>query len=110
MQRNPRAYLLTIIEEGEYAMSKVEGRTLAEYQADRDFRLIIERLLINVGDAVVQLKAADSSFVEQLSYVREIVGFRNIAVHGYYMLDHARVWDICQNYLPQLVAEAKELY
>jgi uncharacterized protein with HEPN domain len=33
---------------------------------------------------------------------RQIIGFRNILIHGYAAIDHGRVWHIVQTLLPDL--------
>jgi uncharacterized protein with HEPN domain len=34
--------------------------------------------------------------------LREIVGFRNVLIHGYATVDNARVWQIAETSLPGL--------
>lgn len=68
-----------------------------------------ERKLFVVGEAVTQLKNAAPETAARLTDVHEIVGFRNILAHGYFALDHRRVYDIASSSLPVLIAQAEEL-
>jgi uncharacterized protein with HEPN domain len=44
-----------------------------------------------------------------VSDLRQIVGFRNILIHGYAAIDHGRVWHIAQTSLPGLRREVSAL-
>ena len=37
-----------------------------------------------------------------MPHLREIIGFRNVLIHGYAVIDHARVWRIAEAVLPGL--------
>ncbi|WP_247507435.1 HepT-like ribonuclease domain-containing protein [Bradyrhizobium sp. 1] len=41
--------------------------------------------------------------------VRKIIGFRNLLIHGYAMIDDGRVWEIVTTMLPSLRATATAL-
>jgi uncharacterized protein with HEPN domain len=44
-----------------------------------------------------------------VSDLRQIIGFRNILIHGYAMIDHGRVWHIAKTSLPGLRQEVSTL-
>jgi uncharacterized protein with HEPN domain len=44
-----------------------------------------------------------------LSEHERIVGFRNVLVHGYDLVDDRIVWDTIKNNLPVLLSEVEEL-
>jgi uncharacterized protein with HEPN domain len=39
----------------------------------------------------------------------QIVAFRNQLIHGYALVDHATVWNVIQNSLPELKASVSAL-
>ena len=44
-----------------------------------------------------------------MSEHERIVGFRNVLVHGYDLVDDRTVWDTIKNNLPVLLSEVEEL-
>ena len=44
-----------------------------------------------------------------MSEHERIVGFRNVLVHGYDLVDDRIVWDTIKNNLPVLLSEVEEL-
>ena len=60
------------------------GRTERDLRTDRAFQLIVERLLITVGEAINQgLRDAEDIDESEIPSARNIVGLRNRIVHGY---------------------------
>ena len=41
--------------------------------------------------------------------LREIIAFRNILIHGYALIDRARVWRVVEDDLPRLQVSLSEL-
>ncbi|HVV54351.1 MAG TPA: HepT-like ribonuclease domain-containing protein [Mucilaginibacter sp.] len=74
-----------------------------EYSVDRKTQSAIERQLGIVGEAVKRIKDIDPD--EHIQYRDEIVGFRNILVHGYDIIDNGTVWLIIKDYLAPLKQE-----
>ncbi|GIK32937.1 MAG: DUF86 domain-containing protein [Armatimonadetes bacterium] len=70
---------------------------------------MVERKLFVVGEAMSQLRSHFPEVAQDLPEVREIVGFRNVLAHGYFALDHRRVYDIATSPLPELLAEAESV-
>ena len=46
---------------------------------------------------------------ERISGRRQIIAFRNLLIHAYDIIDHARVWEIVQGSLPTLKDEVEQL-
>ncbi len=81
-----------------------------QYLQDKVRRLAAERLLITIGEAMNRLSSADSDMATELGDVGPIVAFRNVLVHGYFKIDHATVWEVIQNRLPILLANAERVW
>jgi len=47
--------------------------------------------------------------LEKISEHYRIIGFRNILIHGYDVVDEAIVWQAVTNHLPILIGEVKEI-
>ena len=74
-----------------------------EYSVDRKTQSAIERQLGIVGEAIKRIKDIDPN--EHIQYHDEIIGFRNILVHGYDIIDDGTVWVIIKDYLTPLKEE-----
>jgi len=56
-----------------------------------------------------RLQNIDSELLERISEHHRIIGFRNILIHGYDIVDEAIVWQAVTKHLPILIAEVKEM-
>ena len=74
-----------------------------EHSVDRKTQSAIERQLSIVGEAVKRIKDIDPN--EHIQYRNEIIGFRNILVHGYDIVDDGTIWLIIKDYLAPLKEE-----
>jgi uncharacterized protein with HEPN domain len=45
----------------------------------------------------------------KITDLRDVIAFRNILIHGYAVLDNARVWRVVEKDLPRLRAELSAL-
>jgi uncharacterized protein with HEPN domain len=79
-----------------------------DYKKDRAFRSAVERELQIIGEAITQLDRISPQTAEKISEHRNIIGFRNVLVHGYDSLDPDTVWDVVENKLSELLIQAKD--
>lgn len=77
-----------------------------EYSVDRKTQSAIERQLSIVGEAIKRIKDIDPE--EYIEYRDQIIGFRNILVHGYDIVDDDRIWSIIKTYLTPLKEQMLE--
>ncbi|MFB3879718.1 MAG: DUF86 domain-containing protein [Armatimonadota bacterium] len=94
---------------GELIADFVAGKELADYTADPLLRSAVERQFEVIGEALNRLVRTDSLVADQIAYTTRIIGFRNILVHGYDLVDHEVVWDVIETYLPLLRTEVQAL-
>ena len=73
------------------------------YQKDLKTKSAVERQLAIIGEAVNKLSQLESGV--HLTKAKEIIQFRNRAVHAYDSIDDAIVWAIVQSHLPVLKNE-----
>ena len=86
-----------------------QGRTLAQYSADRLLRQAVERNFEIIGEAVRRLAQVDLDSAERIAQYPQIIAFRNILIHGYDLVDHALVWSTVQTQLPALLRDVQAL-
>ena len=106
MTEKARKYLTDIL----LAIELIEGSvqkidSYAKYQKDAKTKSAVERQLGIIGEAVNQLRKAETSF--ELSHTRQVVTFRNRLIHAYDSVDDSIVWTIVKNHLPVLKSEAE---
>jgi uncharacterized protein with HEPN domain len=92
-----------------FILQVTAGVSLADYQADRVLRAVVERNFEIVGEAILRLERTDPATVRRISDYRRIIGLRNRLVHGYDAIDHRLIWEIIHQFLPVLKAEVGEL-
>jgi uncharacterized protein with HEPN domain len=109
-RREPSAYLWDVLDASRSLTSMFAGMTQDQYLQDKVRRLAAERLLITIGEAMNRLSSADPDMASELGDVGPIVAFRNVLVHGYFKIDHATVWEVIQNRLPILLANAERVW
>ncbi len=85
------------------------GRDFAEYQKDEQFRSATERKFEIIGEALSRLGRTAPEVIQRISEVSAIIAFRNRISHGYDAVDDLVVWDIVEQKVPVLKAEAERL-
>ena len=69
----------------------------------------MERCFEIMGEALRRLDERDHDTASKITDFKRIIGFRNVLIHGYSLVNHERVWEIVQNELPVLVSEVETL-
>ncbi|HEX6159389.1 MAG TPA: HepT-like ribonuclease domain-containing protein [Thermoanaerobaculia bacterium] len=103
------ALLRDVVRASEAILQVTAGMSFADYEIDDVRRWAVERQFTIVGEALGNAWKIDSTLDQKISAVREIVGFRNILVHGYGGVRHEIVWDIITNRVARLTNEVKAL-
>ena len=109
MQPEAPKLLEDVRDSAAFILEVVRNRTQAEYEADRVVRQAVERNFEIIGESLNRLSQADPETAQRVGPVPRIVAFRNILIHAYDNIDHAIVWHVIQNELPQLLARVESL-
>ncbi len=109
MTGKPRKFLGDMKLAAEFVVNTLANRQREEFEQDLILRFAIERELITVGEALNQLHQIAPEIAEQIDRWKDIIGFRNILVHGYDILNTNLVWDIAQKDIPELLAKIETL-
>lgn len=86
-----------------------DGRTYEDYVSDLMLRSAVERQFEIIGEALNQLGKFDPATQARIRNFRNIIGFRNILIHGYAELDESLVWNAVTDKLPELEEDASKL-
>lgn len=104
MKREPLAYLWDMQQACAAIRDFVDGITSDRYGTDLLRRSAVERQLQNIGEALSQLSKLDPELTARVPRHRQLIGLRNVLVHGYAGLNNAEVWRVLQENLPELHA------
>jgi len=102
-------HLYDVLDAGESAARLSAGMSFEEYLQNEAVRLAVERQSITMGAALTQLHRLDPDIVAWIEHAGEIIGFRNVLVHGYSVIDDRVVWAALQSDLPILMRQVREL-
>ena len=93
----------------QFVLDDTVGETLETFLSNRRFRSSVEHNFAIMGEAMRRLSDIDPELAERISGRRQIIAFRNLLIHAYDIVDHARVWEIVQGSLPTLKDEVEQL-
>jgi len=79
------------------------------YQSSAVTQRAVERDFEIIGEALTRIKRIDETLLGAISETHRIIGFRNILIHGYDMVDDRIVWNAVEKRLPVLMEEIKKL-
>lgn len=104
MPRDSRAFLWDVRQAADNIAAFIRGKTEKEYSADALLHSAVERQLEIIGEALNQLDKSAPKTAARIPHLRQIVGLRNILIHGYAVVKHDLVWRSVREDLPQLRA------
>jgi uncharacterized protein with HEPN domain len=109
MRDETRKNLIDVLQAAEEIQNFVSGIEFETYKSTPVVKRAVERDFEIIGEALNRIKNIDSELLENISEHHRIIGFRNILIHGYDIVDEAIVWQAVTKHLPILVAEIKEI-
>ena len=101
--------LIDILQAAEEIENFISGMKFETYQITPVVKRAVERDFEIIGEALNRIKNTDSELLEKISEHHRIIGFRNILIHGYDIIDEAIVWQAITKHLPILVKEIKQM-
>ena len=102
MERDARAFLWDVQQAVTAIQEFTRGMDATSYADSALVRSAVERQFEIIGEALNRLSKVSPDLARDVPNLREIVGFRNILVHGYASVDHGRVWQISVELVPEL--------
>jgi uncharacterized protein with HEPN domain len=107
-QRDDLVYVSDMVEYGAYACEFVEGREASDLFVDRQLAFSLVRALTVLGEAAAQVSREWRVEHAEIPW-REIVGMRNILVHGYTRVDYELLWEVATKQLPPLIVQLRTI-
>ena len=102
MSRDPRLYLIDILEAIAKIQKWTQGMSLDDFDSDELVHDAVLRNLEIMGEAVKGLPAELTLVHPEIPW-RSLGDFRNRLAHGYFSIDSDLVWKVIQNRLPGLL-------
>lgn len=109
MRPDPRILLADVDRAAADIVHFTEGMNRETYVGDDRTQAAVERKFEIIGEALNQLHQTCPEIAERIPPLREVVGFRNLLIHGYAVVIPDRVWDYAGNDLPELHRIVREL-
>ncbi len=103
MRRDPRVDLADLLEAAQNVQVFMVGRTRDDYDDDLFLRSAVDRQFEIVGEALNRLRHDDSALAGRVPDVVKIIGFRNVLIHGYDIVDRDAVWAAVTIEVPSLI-------
>ncbi len=105
MQREAKKYLYDIQQAVRLIREFTDGKTFADYQSNAMMRAAVEREFEIIGEAMTRLAKFAPQLASRISECEQIIGFRNILIHGYSDVNDRAVWFVIESDLPTLSRE-----
>jgi uncharacterized protein with HEPN domain len=109
MPREPAKYLFDIQQAADRIERFCAGKSFDDYTGDDLLKSAVERQLEIVGEALSQLGKHAPEVLRKIPDSGRIIGFRNILIHGYALVDDKIVWGVLETHLPPLRAVVEKL-
>jgi len=101
-------YLLDMLEHARGVMRAVQDRSIAEYLADEDLRLAIERRIEIIGEAARRVSTIFQDAHPEIPW-RKIIAQRNVLAHEYGEVQAEIIWRVATGSIPNLIAALEPL-
>ena len=101
-------YLLDMLEHARGVLRAVRGRSVAEYVADEDLRLAIERRIEIIGEAAKRVSTSFQDAHPEIPW-RKIIAQRNVLAHEYGEVQAEIIWRVATGSIPDLIATLEPL-
>ena len=93
----------------ELILQFTSGKTQEDYSTGILLQSAVERQFGIIGEALNRLFHTDIDTLSHIADYEKIIGFRNVIVHGYDIVDDFIVWETIQNDLPVLQQDVLKL-
>jgi len=107
-ERDPRLYLYEIIESCNKVSRYIQCLDEGKFSQNELFQDAVVRNLEVIGEASAKLPSELRARYPVVPW-KQMIGFRNIAIHAYFAVDVTIVWEIAYNSLPELAPQIQQI-
>ena len=87
----------------------VQNAEFDELLSNRMLQAAVERKFEIIGEALNRISKVDQSYLNEIHDFKRIIGFRNIIIHGYDLLDYEILWDAATEKVIKLKTDVENL-
>lgn len=109
MRPDSRNRLEHILHACKHVSEFVVDKSLEDDRTDILLRSAVERQLSIIGEALTAIRSKEQELADAIPDARSIIDFRNLLVHGYFVIEHEVVWSILEQDIQPLIAVVTEL-
>jgi len=109
MPHNIKKYLYDIQQAIEQIETFLSGKTYEDFTNESILQSAVERQFEIIGEALYRIRKIDEAYLSKIADANKIIGFRNVIIHGYDIIDSKIVWDAVKFNLPKLKKEINNL-
>jgi uncharacterized protein with HEPN domain len=109
MNDKTKKNLIDVLQAADEIKDFIRGMDFEAYKNNTVTRRAVERDFEIIGEALNRIKQTDEDLLSKISEHYRIIGFRNILIHGYDIVDEAIVWQAVTKHLPVLIREIEEI-
>ena len=95
-------YIRHMLDHARTAVELASGRNRSSLDAEPMFRYALLHLVSILGEAAARVSAAGRSQYAEVAW-RDIVGMRNMLIHGYDVVDLDVLWQTVEDDIPALI-------
>ncbi len=90
------------------AQAFAEGKIRSSLDTDQQFLFALYKAIEIIGEAASKITPTTRAEIPEIAW-RDMIGMRNILIHGYFEIDLDQVWKAVVEDLPLLVAELEQI-
>ena len=109
MPHNIMKYLYDIQQAIEQIETFLSGKTYEDFTNESILQSAVERQFEIIGEVLYRIRKIDEAYLSKIADANKIIGFRNVIIHGYDIIDSKIVWDAVKFNLPKLKKEINNL-
>ena len=109
MEHDPDAYLFDIKRACNEIKEFTRDVSFEEYSRNSLVKAAVERKFLVIGEAMKRLQREHPDILNKITDHDKIIGFRNVLVHGYDIIDDTTVWSSIKDSLPTLQREVEDI-
>lgn len=108
-RRELGAFISDAVTSCEIVIRHAEGVSPEQYAGDVTRRAVVEHHFMIIGEALNQASPLQPDLKTRITSFAGIVAFRNMIVHGYFLIDPATILAIARDDVPVLLLELRSL-
>lgn len=109
MDHDPKAYLFDIKQACDEIKEFTHNMSFEEYSRNSMVKAAVERKFLVIGEAMTRLKREYPKILDKITDHEKIIGFRNVLIHGYDIINDSTVLSAVKDSIPTLRLEVENI-